>query len=44
MLNPDFKSFVGWIPTPMVHGPALGELANMAVAGGSPQLAGSRRL
>ena len=32
MLNPDFKSFVGWIPTPMVHGLTLGELANMAVA------------
>ena len=32
MLDPDFKSFVGWIPTPMVHGLTLGELANMAVA------------
>jgi hypothetical protein len=30
MLQPEFKSFVGWIPTPMVHGMTLGELARMA--------------
>ena len=30
MLDPAFKSFVGWIPTPMVHGMTLGELALMA--------------
>lgn len=32
MLEEDFKSFVGWIPTPMVHGLTMGELAKMAVA------------
>ncbi len=31
MLEPEFKSFVGFIPTPMVHGLTLGELAKMAV-------------
>lgn len=30
MLDPALKSFVGWIPTPMVHGMTLGELALMA--------------
>ncbi|MDA0728522.1 MAG: DUF1343 domain-containing protein [Bacteroidetes bacterium] len=30
MLQPEFKSFAGWIPTPMVHGMTLGELALMA--------------
>ena len=29
MLEPSFQSFVGWIPTPMVHGMTLGELAIM---------------
>ena len=29
MLDPQFKSFVGWIPTPMVHGLTLGEVALM---------------
>lgn len=31
MLEPEFKSFVGFIPTPMVHGLTMGELAKMAV-------------
>lgn len=30
MLDPALKSFVGWVPTPMVHGMTLGELALMA--------------
>lgn len=34
MLQPEFKSFVGWIPTPMVHGMTLGELACMAAEEG----------
>ena len=29
MLDSNFQSFVGWIPTPMVHGMTLGELAHM---------------
>ncbi len=31
MLEQEFKSFVGFIPTPMVHGLTMGELAKMAV-------------
>jgi len=34
MLDPDFKSFVGFIPTPMVHGLTLGEAALMGCAEG----------
>lgn len=34
MLDPAFQSFVGWIPTPMVHGMTLGELALMGTAQG----------
>lgn len=34
MLESEFKSFVGWIPTPMVHGMTLGELALMAAEEG----------
>jgi len=30
MLNPEFKSFVGWAPVPVVHGMTLGEIAKMA--------------
>ena len=34
MLDPEFQSFVGYIPTPMVHGMTLGELALMGAAEG----------
>jgi len=34
MLDPAFQSFVGYIPTPMVHGMTLGELALMGSAEG----------
>ena len=34
MLDPAFKSFVGFIPTPMVHGLTLGEAALMGCAEG----------
>lgn len=34
MLDPEFQSFVGWIPTPMVHGLTLGELALLGSARG----------
>ncbi|MDA0940873.1 MAG: DUF1343 domain-containing protein [Bacteroidetes bacterium] len=34
MLDPAFQSFVGYIPTPMVHGMTLGELAFMGAAEG----------
>ena len=30
MLDPNFKSFVGWAPVPVVHGMTLGEIALMA--------------
>ena len=34
MLDPDFQSFVGFIPVPMVHGLTLGEAALMGCAEG----------
>ena len=34
LLDPSFKSFVGYIPTPMVHGMTLGELALMGSSEG----------
>jgi uncharacterized protein YbbC (DUF1343 family) len=30
MLDPEFKSFVGWAPVPVIHGMTLGEIAKMA--------------
>jgi len=30
MLDPAFKSFVGWAPVPVIHGMTFGELAQMA--------------
>jgi uncharacterized protein YbbC (DUF1343 family) len=34
MLDPAFKSFVGWAPVPVIHGMTFGELAKMAVGEG----------
>ena len=34
MLEPEFKSFVGFVPVPMVHGLTLGEAALMACGEG----------
>ena len=34
MLEPEFKSFVGFVPVPMVHGLTLGEVALMACGEG----------
>ena len=34
MLEPEFQSFVGFVPVPMVHGLTLGEAALMACGEG----------
>lgn len=34
MLNPEFKSFVGMLPVPLMHGCTLGELAKMMIGEG----------
>ena len=34
MLDPAFKSFVGWAPVPVIHGMTFGELSKMAIGEG----------
>jgi uncharacterized protein YbbC (DUF1343 family) len=34
MLDPAFKSFVGWAPVPVIHGMTFGEIAKMAIGEG----------